>query len=194
MAVLAVGRRGAPVREIGRLSLARLARLASTSELGRRNWRGRQGRRSIGGGGRREGSLDNEGGSRFGATTVLAEAVAWRRSDQRSVLGVEVDSERQSEVGEHPAAVAVKRRRKLKLRLGAEKMRPTRGAAPGRRLHARRVEAGWQVAHVGAAAGAVGTPRWRSTFQSDVGMTVGARAGEEAGWAGPVQAGVASSR
>jgi hypothetical protein len=58
----------------------------------------------------------------------LKRAVAWRRmkagrSGQRSALGVEVDSERQSGVGEHSAVVAVKRRRKARLCLGAEKMR-----------------------------------------------------------------------
>jgi hypothetical protein len=37
---------------VGRLSLARLVRSASTSELGRRYWRSRRGRRSTGGGGR----------------------------------------------------------------------------------------------------------------------------------------------
>jgi hypothetical protein len=45
------------------------------------------------------------------------------RSGQRSALGVEVDSERQSGVGEQSAAVAVKRRRKVRLCLGAEKTR-----------------------------------------------------------------------
>jgi hypothetical protein len=38
---------------VGRRSLARLVRSASTSELGQRYWRGRWGRRSTGGGGRR---------------------------------------------------------------------------------------------------------------------------------------------
>jgi hypothetical protein len=42
---------------------------------------------------------------------------------QWPALGVEVDSERQSGVGEHSAAVAVKRRRKVRLCLSAEKMR-----------------------------------------------------------------------
>jgi hypothetical protein len=45
------------------------------------------------------------------------------RSGQRSALGVEVDSERQSGVGEHSAMVAVKRRRKVRLCLGGEKTR-----------------------------------------------------------------------
>jgi hypothetical protein len=36
---------------------------------------------------------------------------------------VEVDSERQSGVGEHSMAVAAKRRRKVRLSLSAEKMR-----------------------------------------------------------------------
>jgi hypothetical protein len=58
----------------------------------------------------------------------LQRAVAWRRmkagrSGQRSALGVEVDSERQNGVGEQSAAVAVKRRRKVRLCLGAEKTR-----------------------------------------------------------------------
>jgi hypothetical protein len=58
----------------------------------------------------------------------LHRAVAWRRtkagrSGQCSALGVEVDSERQSGVGEHSAVVAVKRRRKARLCLGAEKTR-----------------------------------------------------------------------
>jgi hypothetical protein len=44
-------------------------------------------------------------------------------SGQRSALGVEVDSERQSGVGVHSAAVAVKRRRKVRLCLGTEKTR-----------------------------------------------------------------------
>jgi hypothetical protein len=38
---------------VDRLSLTRLVRLVSTSELRRRYWRGRWGRRSTGGGGRR---------------------------------------------------------------------------------------------------------------------------------------------
>jgi hypothetical protein len=55
----------------------------------------------------------------------LRRAVAWRRtkagrSGQRSVLGVEVDSERRSRVGEHSAAVAVKRRRKVRLAAAAK--------------------------------------------------------------------------
>jgi hypothetical protein len=45
--------RGAPVRGVSRLSLARLVRSVSTSELMRRYWRGRRGRRSTGGDGRR---------------------------------------------------------------------------------------------------------------------------------------------
>jgi hypothetical protein len=58
---------------VGRLSLARLVRSVSTSELRRCYWWGRQGRRSTGGGGRQEGGLSNEEGGRLGATTVLAE-------------------------------------------------------------------------------------------------------------------------
>jgi hypothetical protein len=65
--------RGASVRGVGRLSMAQLVRSASTSELERRYWRGRRGRRSTGGSGRREGGLNNEGGDRLGATIVLAE-------------------------------------------------------------------------------------------------------------------------
>jgi hypothetical protein len=45
------------------------------------------------------------------------------RIGQRSALGVEVDSERQSGVREHSAADAVKRRRKARLCLSAEKTR-----------------------------------------------------------------------
>jgi hypothetical protein len=67
--------RGAPVGGggVGRLSLARLVRSVSTSEIGRRYWRGRWGQRSTGDGGRWEGGLGNEGGGRLGATIVLAE-------------------------------------------------------------------------------------------------------------------------
>jgi hypothetical protein len=61
------------VKGVGRLSLARLVRSASTSMLGQCYWRGRRGRRSTGGGGRREGGLGNEGGGWLSATTVLAE-------------------------------------------------------------------------------------------------------------------------
>jgi hypothetical protein len=42
---------------------------------------------------------------------------------QWPALGVEVDSERQSGVGEHSATVAMKRRRKVRLCLGTEKTR-----------------------------------------------------------------------
>jgi hypothetical protein len=42
---------------------------------------------------------------------------------QRSVLGVEVDSERQSGVGELSTALAGKRRRQARLCLSAKKMR-----------------------------------------------------------------------
>jgi hypothetical protein len=45
--------RGAPMRRVGRLSLAWLVRSVSTSELRRRYWWGQRGWRSTGGGGRR---------------------------------------------------------------------------------------------------------------------------------------------
>jgi hypothetical protein len=45
------------------------------------------------------------------------------RGGQHSALRVEVDSERQSRVGERSAVVAGKRRRQARLCLGAEKMR-----------------------------------------------------------------------
>jgi hypothetical protein len=114
------------MRGVGRLSLAWLVRSASTSELGRCYWRGRQGRRSTKGGGQREGSLGNEGGSRLGATTVLVKGSgveAYEGRAQWPALGVEVDSERQSGVGEHSATVAMKRRRKVRLCLSTEKTR-----------------------------------------------------------------------
>jgi hypothetical protein len=78
------------VRGVGRLSLARLVRLASTSELGRRYWRGRRGQGSTGGGGRWESGLGNEGGGQLGATIVLAEGSgveAHEGGAQRPALG-----------------------------------------------------------------------------------------------------------
>jgi hypothetical protein len=66
----------------------------------------------------------------------LWRAVKWRhtkagRSGQRSVLGVEVDSERRSGVGEHSAAVAMKRRRKVRLAAALRRRGPARGTTLG---------------------------------------------------------------
>jgi hypothetical protein len=66
----------------------------------------------------------------------LRRAVAWTctkvgRSGQHSALGVEVDSERWIGVGEHSAAVAVKRRRKVRLAAALRRRGPARGAALG---------------------------------------------------------------
>jgi hypothetical protein len=73
-------------------------------------------------------------------------------ASQRSVLGVEADGERHSGVGEHSVAVAGRGENRLLLRTDNERRRRM-----GRRLHALRVEAGRQVACIGAAASAVGT-------------------------------------
>jgi hypothetical protein len=74
---------------VGRLSLAWSVRSVSTSELGRRYWRGRRDWRSTGGGGRRwpvvaldgKAALANEGGGQLGASRVLAEGSGSERTN-----------------------------------------------------------------------------------------------------------------
>jgi hypothetical protein len=79
----------------------------------------------------------------------LRRAVAWRRtkagrSGQRSVLGVEVDSERRSGVGEHSTAVAMKRRRKVRLAAALRRRGPARGATLGA-MAACAARGGWKA-------------------------------------------------
>jgi hypothetical protein len=57
---------------------------------------------------------------------------------------VEVDSERQSGVGEHSAAVVVKRRRKVRLAVALRRRGPARGAAPGA-VDACAARGGWKA-------------------------------------------------
>jgi hypothetical protein len=110
-------------------------------------------------------ALANEGGGQVGASMVPCGGqwltgqleVAHRRGGQCSALGAEANSERQTRVGKHLAAIVGRGENGLLLRTNSERRRRT-----GRRLHALRVEVRRQVACVGAAAGAVGTQRWRS--------------------------------
>jgi hypothetical protein len=100
---------------------------------------------------------------------------------QRSVLGAEGDDESQSGVGERSAAVAGRGDNGLLLRTDSERRRCT-----GRRLHALRVEAGRQVAHIRVAAGAVRTLRWRSASACgpDATLAVGLGARRKGSWRG----------
>jgi hypothetical protein len=154
------------VRGVGRLSMAQLVRSASTSELGRCYWRGRWGRRSTRGDDRREGGLDNEGGGRLRATTVLVEGSGVEAHEggvQWPALGVEVYSEKRSRVGEHSVAVAVKRRRKVWLATALRRRGPTRGAAlgaaaacaarGGRKAGGTRRSSSWRGRHAALAVG-----------------------------------------
>jgi hypothetical protein len=108
-------------------------------------------------------------------------------SGQRLMLGVEVDSERQSGVGEHSVAVAVKRRRKVRLAVALRRRGPARGAAPGAATPC--------TAHGGRkAGGACQSCSWRGWHAALSGQHQARASWEEAGWAWPVQAGVASGR
>jgi hypothetical protein len=49
-------------------------------------------------------------------------------------------------------------------------------------LHARCVEAGREVVHVGAVAGAVGTPRWQSALWRAVGKRPGGLGQSKTAW------------
>jgi hypothetical protein len=99
----------------------------------------------------------------------LRRAMVWRRmkvghSGQRSALGVEVDNERWSGVGEHSAAVAVKRRRKVRLATALRRQGPARGAAlgaaaacvarGGRKAGGARRSGSWRGRHAALAVGA----------------------------------------
>jgi hypothetical protein len=187
------------VRGVGRLSLARLVRSASTSELGRRYWRGRRA------GGALEAVVDGKAASttKEAAGSLLQQslrrAVAWRRtkagrSGRRLTLGVEVYSERRSGVGEHSAAVAVKRKRKVRLAATLRRRGPARGAASGaaaacaarggRKACGARRSGSWRSRHAALAV-------WR--FDTLSGRRQARASWEEARWAGPVQASVASA-
>jgi hypothetical protein len=129
----------------------------------------------------------------------LRRAVAWRRtkagrSGQCSALGVEVDSERQSGVGEHSTAVVVKRRRKVRLATALRRRGPARGTAPG-------VAAACAARGGQKAGGARRSDSWRGrhavlAVSASTRCRDDARRApwEEAGLVGPVQAGVASGR
>jgi hypothetical protein len=99
-----------------------------------------------------------------------------------------VDSERWSGVGEHSAAVAVKRRRKVRLAAALRRRRPARGAAPGA-VAACAAREGWK------AGGARRSGRWRGRrFDALSGRRQARAPWEKARWARLVQAGVASGQ